>query len=483
MNSSKMLRMLLLNDTIHHRLCQSSSFRRTFLSEAYACQEAWDKRLQTPLLNKIKPVDFFLEIDRRFQNEIKVHPVDIDIFANVIRDNSHIDELSDVLYKLRMTRETSWTLPSTHHAVVRYYLSVDDINSLMTILNDRLNYGIFCEYFDYNLIMDYCIKKEDYANAAKTSTFMMLQEEFENPLSNALALYSCFKYLENPDTWVEEDPQVRKMNNEPKEEVKIRVKYIINPFFDDHFDLWKPSDLIGKTLLGIGRTIDTPLGRSAQLRGAVLYKKYDQIIPVVKQWLQDGKDEIVYKEVISLIKQDAPALFAEDSKEKGKTETEVQKPGEMACEKKQFEEQLTKDGKQLKSLLLDLEKTNLYQGNIIEDFEKLVKKSVEYHAEQDIKNQKEIYEKWEAHRINVLETHKDEIDRQQRLEKVEQLKKELEEKEKVLTFFDKQDQIELEIETKLKEEKLKYGKDLKKLGRDRFEGVEYKQTYKKKHDF
>lgn len=127
MNSSRLFRSLKYNERSLLQLWNTPKLRRTYLSEAYACTEAWNKRLETPLLKKVKPVDFFIEMDQKLQSQSKIAAVDVDIFANSVQDDSHSDELADILYKLRMTRESSFTLESTHHAVIRYYLSVSAI--------------------------------------------------------------------------------------------------------------------------------------------------------------------------------------------------------------------------------------------------------------------------------------------------------------------------------------------------------------------
>lgn len=209
--------------------------------------------------------------------------------------------------------------------------------------------------------MDHFIKKQDFGSAARAATFMMLQEEFEHPISNALAIYSCHKYLENPDTWVGVDPAT--LIEEPKEEVKVRVRYIRNPYFDDHFDLWKSSDLVGKTLYSIGRTMDDALGRSCQLRGLILYRKYADAIELLKKWKQEGTKEVVYKDIPSLIKKDVPELFGEEDKE---------------------------NAKELRQLLSNLESTDLYQGNLYEDMENLIKKSVDSCSQEDISKQTKV---------------------------------------------------------------------------------------------
>ena len=82
-------------------------------------------------------------------------------------------------------------------------------------------------------MINFFIKKRDFASAAKIASLLMLQKDYDNFISNAMALYSCHKYSEKPDNWMA--PVI--VNNEPEEEVKVRVRYIREPYFDEHFDL------------------------------------------------------------------------------------------------------------------------------------------------------------------------------------------------------------------------------------------------------
>lgn len=140
MNSSRIIHSLRSNNKFLLQICKSTKLNRTFLSESYSCQDAWNQRLNSPLLSKIKPIDFFLDLDQKFQTSNRVHAVDIDIFANIIQDESHADEIADLLYKIRNTKETSSTLQSTHHAVVRYYISVR-LNYKFFLLKNKIKYN------------------------------------------------------------------------------------------------------------------------------------------------------------------------------------------------------------------------------------------------------------------------------------------------------------------------------------------------------
>lgn len=308
----------------------------------------------------MKSYDFYLQLENQHNTLGKVAAVDIDIYVNSLKEPGHKEDLLDMINKLRLSPESSFTLPSTHYAVIRYLFDKDNADQIFEVLNDRLNYGIFPDHYTFNLLMDTYIKKEDFTAAAKIASLLMLQEDFQHPIANALALYSCHKYLENPQNWIVPEQTI----DEPKEEVKVRVKYLRNPYFDDHFDLVEPTDLMGKTLAFFGKHRGGTLGRTCQLRGFILFKKYSKVIKLIDQW-KDEK-EIVYQQVFELIKKDSPTLF----------------DGELS------EEMVT-----LKNKLEELEKMDLKSGNILEEMENDVKKAVQEREESDISEQLKVCSK------------------------------------------------------------------------------------------
>lgn len=349
---------------LSHRLCRvyrdsrNATQKRLFLSDAYRCEETWDRRLESPLLQDIDPSTMFVELEQRYGSVGKVSAVDVDIFINSITDDSYPDQILKMLHNLRMSTEATNILDSTHHAAIRYFLRHNYIEELHEMLNDRLNYGIFPDYFDYNVLMDHFIKKKNYASAAKIASLVMLQEELANPITNALCLYTCHKYLENPDDWKKPEVPV----DTSKEEVKIRVRYIRNPFFDDHFDLTDPRDLVGKTLNFQGKHKADTLGRTCQLRGLILFKKYDDALNLIKNWLETVQDKIVYEEVFELISKD---------------NSELQEPD-------------IEKFKLVEAQLSVLKKKQNLKESLIGAIENLVKTAVKEKAEQDISKQNQV---------------------------------------------------------------------------------------------
>jgi len=440
--------------------------KRLFLSEAYRCDEAWNRRLESPLLQKINPMTLYVQLEQKYGSVGKVSAVDIDIFVNTVTDSLHVDEVIKILHNLRRSVETTNILDSTHHAAIRYFLQHNYIQELLEILDDRLNYGIFPDYFDYNMLMDHFIKKKDYASAAKVASLVMLQEDADHPITNALCLYACHKYLENPDDWKKPEVPV----NTSTEEVKVRVPYLKNSYFDDHFDLTDPRDLVGKTLNFQGKHRADAIGRTCQLRGLILYKKYDDVLNLIKKWLETMQDKIVYKEVFELISKDNSGLEDQDAEKFKLVDAQLS----VLKEKQNLEESL---GEAIENLIKtavnkEAEKDISKQCQVMNKNFINKKNSFEWDQLLNIVNCKtakyilnfQTYLDWERERTSLLEMQMKAIERERRISNIEKMKKDLEMKEQLLTFFDKEEEIELKIE-KIQEKERKEDERIRAMPR------------------
>lgn len=384
-------RRLLKSHSLLARFCQSPN-ARTFLSQAYYCNEVWDHRLNSSILQKVNLDDLYYDIDQQFHKTNKVSAVDVDIFANKVSEETYIEELLDLVHKLRLSAETCNMLNSTPHALIRYLLKHNKNNELLNVLDDRLNYGVFLDYYTANLLMDLYWKKEDYVSGVRIASQLMLQEEFDHPLSASLALLHCYKFLENPLEW----PQLPK-NEEPEEEVKIRVKFLRNPYNDDHFDLKDPFKIVGKTLTMITKNSSDIIDKSFYVVGLILYDKSDKAREILSQ-----STEKLCKEIVDML--------PEDKKE---------------------------------NIISTTQSTNVQ--NILEE---RVKQAERETAEKDVANQCEQLSKWEHERHECLEKQNEKLLNIKRLAEVEKLQQELNAKEQKLWFFENEEQIELGIQEK-----------------------------------
>lgn len=387
--------------------------KRTFLSEEYACEEEWKKRFNSKTLQTVKPSYLSMVIEQRYRTEKLISAVDVDVFANAITDDHNAPEMLTFVRYLRLTKEAFNILDSTHQAVIMFLLSHNFRKELLHILHDRLTYGIFPNLYNYNFLMDLFVVENQFANAAKVAVLPMLQDDEGNLITKTLALYSCYKYLENPAEWkveVEEDDG---------EEVKIRIRYLRNPYHDDHFDIKEPVVLVGKTLAFFGKLFNDAIGRSCQLRGLILYKKYKKALNLLLDWKKTVEKDLIYLEAKKHIMDDIKNIP---------------------------EEQQDDDVKQLTMELEKLEDSNLLADSLINAMENNVKNAVEEHSAADIEAQKQNFKSWEQTRETLLHEQVAKLSKEKRLKHIEELKEKLHEKERFLTFFNNEEQIELKIE-------------------------------------
>lgn len=254
---------------------------RSFLTEAYRCEEVWQERLDCSLLKKVEPEVLYHKLTTALENGSKqISSVDLDVFANSLTDRAYLEELEELAHKFRLSAQTGTLLPSTHHAVVRLLIASNSDKELIRILKDRLNYGIFPDYYLCNLLMDYFIKKNDFRNASVIASNQMLQEELDNDITKAMGLYSCLKYITNLTEWEEDKIETEETNNDDddEEDRRVRVDFLRNPYFDDHFDLADGDHLVGKTMLAISSKIDnTIMSNSFKTLGLAYYNRWNDL--------------------------------------------------------------------------------------------------------------------------------------------------------------------------------------------------------------
>lgn len=107
--------------------------KRTFLSQAYYCNEVWDHRFHDPVLKKVKFDEMYYLLDQKYQKSGHISAVDVDVYVNALKDEDYVDEALDLVYKLRLSTDTAYMLDSTSHAVVRYLNRVGETDRLQLV--------------------------------------------------------------------------------------------------------------------------------------------------------------------------------------------------------------------------------------------------------------------------------------------------------------------------------------------------------------
>ncbi|KAK3869229.1 hypothetical protein Pcinc_025458 [Petrolisthes cinctipes] len=417
------------------RLC----FRRQqcceYLSAAYQCEEAWNGRLQSPLVKNVKPGDYIYDLEQKYKREGKISAIDVDLLMNAVDGSKAIDLVSDVeeiVHRLRRSRESVFTLPSTHHAVLRYLQLKSATDTILKIISDPLNYGIFPDHYTSNLLMDTFLEQENYTAAARVASVNMLQEDFGPPLTQTLALASCFAYVtcENNQPWINYKPKPE----EPAEEVKIRVKYLRNPYFDDHFDLQDPNHIVGKTLAWLSPLVGGMIGASCELLGWALYNKWGDLEAALHR-IKDGNDSVA----VSMVQRIKEIIDQ--------------------CEDGDAQERLKVAMSHLEQVEGKVKEVEMWPA-----IQTLLSQVTAQAEQQDIKAQNDTYQYWEKRRAEEFQRQLDEYRKRELLDEIEEKKKDLAEREQVIFFFDNKEKLELVLQQKKDQykDKSKYQKKQKK---------------------
>ncbi|XP_042907386.1 small ribosomal subunit protein mS27 isoform X2 [Parasteatoda tepidariorum] len=419
-SSGILKRLLSSNICKHWLLCRFSS--RTFLSEAYFCEETWKKRMDSSTLKDIKLDQYFVDTNKKFGTKRLVSGVDLDIFASRIDDESHLDELEHLLYRFRRTKRATEIRDSTTYAAVRIFLKFKQYESLFRILNDRESYGVFPDFYSYNMLMNTFLREKMFKEAANVAILMMLQENFENKLSCLLGLQSCQSFLDNcpiellQEKEIDEIEETKKdEDDDEEEETLLRVPFIRNPWFDDHFDIKNPQHLLGKTLYLIGREVNNSLlGQSYQLYGLALYEKWEKVTDLLKLY-SESDDIALLSDVIGKVMHQIDAI-----------------PEESKTLKENLSQQFNKYFQELKS------KNKIIDGSLCAALADALK-DISSLEKEDIEAQKRLFVEWEKQRELALKKQNQGIDKEVRLKVIEEKKEYLFWKEKLLFFFENEE--------------------------------------------
>ncbi|XP_063823462.1 uncharacterized protein LOC135073275 [Ostrinia nubilalis] len=387
---------------------------KTFLTNDYQCTEAWNSLKTSSIYNQINLNDFYNIIDQNYSSKGVISPIDVDIFAGAINDAFHLEELKDLLHKLRLSAETGNMLESTHQATIRNYLQFGNTEDLLSILKDPLNFGVFLDEFTANILLDKLVTSSNFEQAANVAALIMLQEEYENEISNALCQYACYKYVMNYSR--PEEPQVVEDKKKKVDEIKIRVKFLRNPYFDDHFDIKDVFTLSGKTLAWISERKVDNTNLNLQIIGWLIYKKYDKLLHLCNT---NAKNESfkTFPELIDLFKKEIN--FADqDSKSK------------------------------LEACISILENVNQVDLSLEECIKNSIENAINKSQTRDIESQKQIFQSWREIREKKLEEQTKRLDRAKRIEAINYKQKDLQVEEQKLWFFENEEAIDLEIEEK-----------------------------------
>lgn len=291
--------------------------KRNFLSNEFECNDVWNNRLNAQLFQKINIESMYYELNNYYNKTKKLNAVDVDIFVNAQKDDSYLTEVEELVHKLRLTADTGNTLPTTHHAFIRLFLQYNKEEDLIRILNDRLNYGIFPDNYCNIYMLNKLLKTNSIRNAAKIASIQMLQEDFSNSLVKYLSLYAIHQYLLSNEPW-NVTSEIKKEEEEEEDEIKIKVPYLRNPFFDEHFDLTDGQHLCGKTLIMISSSLPIPINISYKIMGLSLFNKWDkleyELLELTRCIEQNTDHNLIYLESIEFAEKNIKEKLLDNEK-------------------------------------------------------------------------------------------------------------------------------------------------------------------------
>lgn len=268
------------------RLSTTRVLHRPALSADYKSKQLWEQRFDCDLLGSDSGL--IKVINNKIITGVNLNNLEIDIFINIAaprsKDISQLQEAVSSLRKFRRTIYANTLLPSTSHALCRLFLDSRRLSSIVSVLERRVEFGIFHDPFSLNLLFDAALEEKNYALGSRLAALIMLQEEFGvNELNDNFALYALAKYTESKTDFADwsqndasQDPifeefdetQAVEIADEPKKEESkkqddeededddekeyVRVPFLRNPYSDNHFDLKDPRLICGKSLSMLG---------------------------------------------------------------------------------------------------------------------------------------------------------------------------------------------------------------------------------------
>lgn len=381
--------------------------------------------------------------------------VEVDVFVNIAAakqdDHSILEEVAKILKRFRRSLSSHTLFVSSHHAVCRLFLESEQLPSLVNLLENRVDFGIFPDAYATNLIFDRALESNQLPLAARTAALMMLQEEFGlSKLSDRFALYSTAKYIEsktNFEDWItrrmQEDPilvgeeaaklaqagQSAAEEKRKKEEAEgggeddeeeddseyHRVPFLRNPYFDNHFDLTNPRAICGKTLTLLGMHLEreqlSELALKCQILGNILHGQWSDAVAVMKKGVQS-------KLALDRSVSDLSMYYMENLHG-------VDAPNDE--HKKSLESNL-------KTLSSKTPTTATSISELAEEQFGLIKQDLE---KIDIDWMKRIIGDWSKHRLSMIELIREVEKRKKLIEEIKQKKQELKTREDILYFYDK----------------------------------------------
>ncbi|MFH4981918.1 hypothetical protein AB6A40_008627 [Gnathostoma spinigerum] len=140
--------------------------------------------------------EWIAAVQKKFAGGGMASAIDVDVAVCGADEKDQLDDIIELMYKLRHTKFAADVLPSSEYAIIRAALKHNAVDLLFKVLSDPINYGIFLNEHSACLLVDYLLESNNVAGAAKVATIVMQQEMFSSTLANILCIYALLKWTE-----------------------------------------------------------------------------------------------------------------------------------------------------------------------------------------------------------------------------------------------------------------------------------------------
>ncbi|KAL7676103.1 hypothetical protein ACOME3_002359 [Neoechinorhynchus agilis] len=443
--------------------------KRMYLSKSYYLYDKWDMALQAPVM-KSSLRDVSEEISHKLKTGKPVTILELDVLCSKLAYASHIDDVEsfhDLYTTCRRVSNAVYVSDSLAHGFIRSHLDINQTDKLLHSIENKVQYGIFLDGYSGNLVMDGFLETENYRGAMHTASEFMLQHHRTlDKLTHAMALRSCVLFMKD---WLKYsgENETETVDNSDLNIERVKVNYVHERIFDDHFDLLENDQLLcGKSMVYLANLSPNKLSKTLKVLGYSMWQKFDLCDKELRS-IEDGDncDVDLIKSVVS------KSLETFDPRK-----PVVAQPGDKF---RQFNRQdaIMKAKEELVNSL-DLAKGNV---DVLAETQNELINAVKIGEHQHIEVMSRVIEDWIKQReaLFAIQCRKNEL-----LSNVQDLRRRLDEfehEEEMITFFDKFSEIQMYYaDAQFPDEdpaKAEYSPELEQEYNDRYREF-YKMKYK-----
>uniref|UniRef100_A0A8R1V4N6 Uncharacterized protein n=1 Tax=Pristionchus pacificus TaxID=54126 RepID=A0A8R1V4N6_PRIPA len=236
----------------------SRNWKRGILTPAFALNQEWNERhSDISRLGLGGEYEWIATVQKKFIGGGYATPVDVDVAVCMGEEKDQVEDVLDIVRKLRHSPLASRVAPSSQYAILRLLLKHNP-KEIIRLANDTINNGIFADEHSACLILNNLIEKEEWKDAARISGWMTHQEEYESELLKTLCLYSSLRWAElSFEERMEEKEEEEEINDD--DIVTIKMAFLKKEYNDCHLDVVDLPSLTAKTMLWLSREMNIDL--------------------------------------------------------------------------------------------------------------------------------------------------------------------------------------------------------------------------------